>query len=504
MRPSSPPRRRDLVQASQQRLAPARPRSAAKRAGCRLRPSVAQFGQRRAGVGPGQHDALHVHHRLGEAGMHQHVAPVVHVGELVARRRPAAALGRARAVRAACRARGRRTSGSRRSPARGAMRDQRLRVGRHVQRHVGPEQVDAVFGRRVEARLCAAPAPRAPPRRFERAAVARASAAPARHERLRASRIAAAPPARAPPGRRAAATSRPSCAAAPDPLQPLVHAPADLLVQPGRAGGRREPLPSARRPADRWSAVAVGVGSHGAVSILSACSASPRRPFFVACSPPAQPVRDLPRLAVAAAVRCLHRRFAPPLPRCRRCALPVPPGAPLRRLPRRIRRRSTPASPPAPTPGRGRLRRAFKFHGEPGWAGALRHADAQRAVGRPALEQADLVLPVPLAPARLRERGYNQAWSSPAGWRPRKTDARLLLRVRDTPPSRPARAGGCQLRGAFAVEPLRATSCAAGAGAGRRRDDQRRVAGRGGAACCAPAGAPHVTAVVLARTDAPR
>lgn len=71
-----------------------------------------------------------------------------------------------------------------------------------------------------------------------------------------------------------------------------------------------------------------------------------------------------------------------------------------------------------------------------------------------------LLLPVPLAPERLRERGFNQAWElarrlAAAG--PARADARLLLRLRatahqlDLPPERRA----ANVRGAFAVEPLR-------------------------------------------------
>ena len=71
-----------------------------------------------------------------------------------------------------------------------------------------------------------------------------------------------------------------------------------------------------------------------------------------------------------------------------------------------------------------------------------------------------LLLPVPLSAARLRERGYNQAWELTrhlGRLRQCPIDARLLLRVRDTahqlalPPVQ--RAGN--VRGAFAIEPAR-------------------------------------------------
>jgi ComF family protein len=72
-----------------------------------------------------------------------------------------------------------------------------------------------------------------------------------------------------------------------------------------------------------------------------------------------------------------------------------------------------------------------------------------------------LLLPVPLSANRLRARGFNQSWeivrrlSQRLGWR---ADAELLLRIKDTPSqlSQQTRSQRLsQLRGAFAVEPLR-------------------------------------------------
>lgn len=101
----------------------------------------------------------------------------------------------------------------------------------------------------------------------------------------------------------------------------------------------------------------------------------------------------------------------------------------------------------------------FKFHAALDLAAPLadRLACARQAAGLPATE---LLIPVPLAGPRLRERGYNQAWeiarrlaralSCPA-------DARLLLRIRDTPhqlalaPDRRA----ANVKAAFAIEPTR-------------------------------------------------
>ncbi len=106
-----------------------------------------------------------------------------------------------------------------------------------------------------------------------------------------------------------------------------------------------------------------------------------------------------------------------------------------------------------------RLIGQFKFHAALDLALPLAQslADAWRASGRP---RPDRLLPVPLAAPRLRERGYNQSWqivrplsrllACPA-------DARLLLRIRDTPHQLafPVEQRAANVRAAFAVEPAR-------------------------------------------------
>lgn len=80
------------------------------------------------------------------------------------------------------------------------------------------------------------------------------------------------------------------------------------------------------------------------------------------------------------------------------------------------------------------------------------------AAHRPAPD--DLLLPVPLSPQRLRERGFNQAWELTrrlARATGTATDPHVLLRVRDTPHQlslkRPEREAA--VRHAFAVDALR-------------------------------------------------
>jgi len=120
-------------------------------------------------------------------------------------------------------------------------------------------------------------------------------------------------------------------------------------------------------------------------------------------------------------------------PRCPRCALPSEAGALCGRcLAHPPRYDATFAALEYRFPA-DVLVHALKFRGElalaPLLAGFL-------AAEIPAGEWVDLVMPVPLSAARMRERGYNQAMEIARALRPR-SDARLTptlcTRVRDTP-----------------------------------------------------------------------
>ncbi len=95
----------------------------------------------------------------------------------------------------------------------------------------------------------------------------------------------------------------------------------------------------------------------------------------------------------------------------------------------------------------------FKFREQPELAsllaGLLREAVRHEPVP-------ELLLPAPLSEARLRERGFNQAWEIARRLGP-CADAGLLLRLRDTPHqlALPLDRRAANVRGAFAVEPLR-------------------------------------------------
>ena len=197
-------------------------------------------------------------------------------------------------------------------------------------------------------------------------------------------------------------------------------------------------------------------------------------------------------------------RFAQPVPRCATCALPVPAnvhqcGACLKE------------PPPLDVCLAAVAYRwpwadcvtQFKFAGQPGWAGALATVMRSNPWVEPALEQADRVLPMPLARERLAERGFNQALLLAQHLAPRRTDARLLLRTRHTPAqSELKRAERLRnVQGVFAVEPLRAHELR------DRRvvlvDDVMTSGASLHAASLAlrQAGAAHITALVFARTE---
>lgn len=200
--------------------------------------------------------------------------------------------------------------------------------------------------------------------------------------------------------------------------------------------------------------------------------------------------------------------FAAPVTRCQRCALPVPAGAPVCG--------GCLVDPPSFDAALAcfdyrapwdRLIAAFKFHAAleltAFFAATLVDAEALRGGERPSL-----LLPVPLAAARLRERGYNQAWSLTrrvARAIGARADAGLLLRIRETahqldlPPA--SRAGN--VRGAFAVEPRRRAEIA-----GQRIAVVDDVMTTGSTAAeiarvLKQAGAAHVDVWVLARTPRP-
>lgn len=153
-------------------------------------------------------------------------------------------------------------------------------------------------------------------------------------------------------------------------------------------------------------------------------------------------------------------RFAPPTPRCQRCAIALPGAAAqcgecLRRPP--PFEHAVSALDYAP-PWSGLIAH-FKFHAAIDLAPAFAQQLA-RSVQRSEVPRPSLLLPAPLAPARWRERGYNQSWELARRLGRQlgiAADPALLLRVRDTPHQLdlPLAQRAANVRDAFAVEPLR-------------------------------------------------
>ena len=161
------------------------------------------------------------------------------------------------------------------------------------------------------------------------------------------------------------------------------------------------------------------------------------------------------------------QRFGARVPRCTRCALQVPVavamgvavcGACLTAPPPFER---SVAAVDYGYPWDSLITR-FKFHAALDLAPALAHRLAQAVVDHDATAPTlpTLLLPVPLSAARLRERGYNQAWELTrhlGRLRQCPVDARLLLRVKDTAHqlALPLAQRAGNVRGAFAIEPGR-------------------------------------------------
>jgi ComF family protein len=210
---------------------------------------------------------------------------------------------------------------------------------------------------------------------------------------------------------------------------------------------------------------------------------------------PAQPVCEA----------CVDR-FAQPQPRCRRCAIPTPAGV--------AECGSCLIAPPPVDACHAAvsyeypwamLIAQYKFNGQAGWARGFATLMRSAPWVEPALEEADLVLPMPLSRQRLAERGFNQALLLARALAPQKTNARILLKVRHTMAQtaldRKERLGN--VKGAFAVEPLRSALVQ-----GKRivLVDDVMTSGASlfsAAQAVRQAGAAVITALVLARTDEP-
>jgi ComF family protein len=147
----------------------------------------------------------------------------------------------------------------------------------------------------------------------------------------------------------------------------------------------------------------------------------------------------------------------------------------------------------------------FKFHGQPQLARPLAALLARDAAVTEAIAQAHCVLPIPMTPQRLAQRGYNPAWLLAQRLAPHKARADALQRIRESAPQRELRRAERirNLRGAFMAQP------AGGAHIQGQRvvlvDDVMTTGAtlREAARALRQAGAAHVTAIVFARTPEP-
>lgn len=198
------------------------------------------------------------------------------------------------------------------------------------------------------------------------------------------------------------------------------------------------------------------------------------------------------------------QHFGQPVPRCTTCALPV--LATMRQCgaclsqppPLDLALAAVPYAYPW-----SNLMGQFKFQEHTGWAPSFALLMRNAPWVEPALESADWVLPMPLSPMRLRERGFNQALLLAQALEATKVRSDMLLRVKETAPqsSLPRKERLLRVRGAYAVEPRHANSLQ------NKRlvlvDDVMTT----GASLHAAAevlrrqGAAHITALVFARAE---
>lgn len=149
-------------------------------------------------------------------------------------------------------------------------------------------------------------------------------------------------------------------------------------------------------------------------------------------------------------------RFATPVPRCPRCALRLPQGSSScgHCLHQPLSLAHCWAVVDYAYPWHDVVQR-FKFRQQPAWALTLGRLARQRPEIVSALANADEVIPIPLSPARLAERGYNQAWELVKALRPPRPLPTGLLKPGDTPhqTGQGRHARHQQMRDAFVVHP---------------------------------------------------
>ncbi len=103
----------------------------------------------------------------------------------------------------------------------------------------------------------------------------------------------------------------------------------------------------------------------------------------------------------------------------------------------------------------------FKFRNQPGWAGPLAELMLRKPAASALMQTCTRLVPIPVTPARLAERGYHQAWELATALHQRAAPATLLalpealVRVRETADQHllPREQRLRNLHGAFAAHP---------------------------------------------------
>lgn len=234
---------------------------------------------------------------------------------------------------------------------------------------------------------------------------------------------------------------------------------------------------------------AIGTGLGGLPGRCQVCGRWPAQPVCATC----------------------QRSFAGSPWRCQRCATPLHHLAPLcgscltRATPAPLQRCAAAIDYVYPWDG---LIARWKFGGETGWTGLWADLLLSDPQVTELLRSSDGLVPIPISPARLAERGFNQAWELTKALRRRlpapqpQALAQALVRVRDTPDQHSLRRDQRlqNLRGAFAVHPLLLAKLA---GKTLLLVDDVSTTGatlEAAAQALLDAGAHRVNAVVLART----
>ncbi|WP_342590557.1 ComF family protein [Rhodoferax aquaticus] len=145
----------------------------------------------------------------------------------------------------------------------------------------------------------------------------------------------------------------------------------------------------------------------------------------------------------------------------------------------------------------------YKFQDKTGWAKSFATLLRSTPWVEPALDAADMLIPMPLSKERLAERGFNQCALLAKALDSAKTQVHLLQRVLDTPAQRTLarQVRLSSVQHAFAVDPLQSYRLK-----GQRvvlLDDVMTTGASLHAAAKAlrQAGASHITGLVFARTE---